>query len=55
MGSEEDNYVEKFFNNGYFGEDDVVNLQLITKDELMNVIEVRKKGEGCQNDCIYQS
>lgn len=45
MGGEEDDYVDKFFNNGYFGKDDVENLQSITKDELVNSIGVNKNGE----------
>ena len=40
----EDDYVRKFFNAGYFGQDDVENLPLITKEELTKVIGVTKKG-----------
>ena len=44
MGVEEDDYVKKFYDAGYFGQEDVENLQLITKEELQRDIGVKKKG-----------
>ena len=44
METEEDGYVQRFRSAGYFGENDVENLRLITEEELTKGIGVRKRG-----------
>ena len=44
MDTEEDGYIKKFHNAGYYGEQDVENLKKITEEELKNDIKVYKKG-----------
>ena len=44
METEEDGYVQRFRSAGYFGENDVENLRLITEEELTKDIGVRKRG-----------
>ena len=44
MDAEEDGYIDKFHEAGYYGEQDVENLKNITEDELKNDIGFCKKG-----------
>ena len=44
MDTEEDRYIDKFHEAGYYGESDVENLKNITAEELKNDIGVYKKG-----------
>ena len=43
MEKEKEKYVQKFYDAGYIGEEDVEHLPLITKDELVSM-GVTKKG-----------
>ena len=44
MDAEEDGYIDKFHEAGYYGEQDVENLKNITEEELKKDIGVYKKG-----------